>query len=164
MVNKKPKIIFYILFFFAVSSLVIYILFPSIKKKNIYLDYRNEFPNVKFYNIDSNVKSRDQLLISKDNVIFYLSKSCNLSVEMLKNYKKIIVEKDNINYLFIWEDEIPASEINKWNIPIYNNYYLDNKYSFSNYFPTYFIVDKNFLVVFKTTDYNSFLNKYDEIS
>lgn len=164
MVSKKSKTIFHILFFFAATSLTIYIFSSLINKKNTYLEYGSKFPNIKFYNIDSDAKSRDQLLISEDNVIFYLSRSCNLSVEMLKNYKRIILEKDSINYLFIWEDGIPVSEIDKWNIPIYSNYHLNNRYSFSNYFPTYFIVDKNSFVVFKTTDYNSFLNKYNEIS
>jgi len=160
---KKVKLFLNVIVILLLILLVGYFIQDKflIKTKQIYIEYGDEFPNIKIIdskNIQYNIKDK---LTGKVNLICYVNKYCSSCMEELSLINKLLYTdaiNEKISIILLWKDEIPVSNLMKNNIDAKLNYSLNNKYELGNSTPCFYFVE-NEVICFKTNETNKLINK-----
>lgn len=147
---------------FLISLLIVILCFLACKGKpansytNYDLVYGDEFHGFDIYDVDGNLAE----LPEKSLAGFYVSKGCGSCASAIRNIDRFskIFKSDDLDYIVLWEDEIPKNLIKKYNIEENKNYSLDGKSKLFGITPSYFIL-KEGKVDFQTEDMDMFLRK-----
>ncbi len=87
-------------------------------------------------------------------VIIFAWDKCGDCRSQYENYSNLIklYDNQNLDIIFIWDDKIPVSDMNNAQIPLEKHYSANGKVKFTDWVPTYFVVDKNNKITKSLTD------------
>lgn len=140
-----------------------YIVKSSEPTKKIYLEFGDTFSGVEM--TDVNGKMIDDLGGSERyTVVMYLSSSCSSCIESLSDFNRFSrVFGSGLNYVILWYDEIPTYSLEKFLIDESVNYSLKQKTKISTSTPTYFILDKDNVIVYRDVNRVNMIEKLIEL-
>lgn len=104
---------------------------------------------------------KEKPLNSDYQVVFYLTERCSTCIEILRvihRFEKLFCS-EKLDYVIYWEDKIPESILEKYSIANERNFSLNGKVKLSAITPTFFILNKENLVQFTTTDFDLIVKK-----
>lgn len=140
-----------------------YIVKSSEPAKKVYLEFGDTFSGVEM--TDVNGKMIDDLESSERyTVVMYLSSSCSSCIESLSDFNRFSqIFGRGLNYVILWYDEIPTHSLEKLSIDESVNYSLMQETKISTSTPTYFILDKDNVIVFRDVDRANMIEKLIEL-
>lgn len=132
--------------------------FASTLPDMLYYEYGDNFdPPIVYLDGDMSVNG---FSTSQYTLVLYLSPTCGSCVDTIRNANKVmsILGDDLLNYLFIFEEEVPENLIKKYQLP--SEYVaMSAGHRLSQSVPTFFIIDPNGDVFFKSIDFSSAIEK-----
>lgn len=158
--NKKKIVLFIIVTLAILGTLLIIVnLFEKINPSYLIFDRGDNLSKLAV--LDINDKNTTITFEKENTFIFYVNKNCNPCREKLGSISLIlnIFKEESMDFIILWEDEIPYSLIEKYNIDKKINYKLKNKERIATYTPSYFYIGKGGALKFQTDDFGKILNK-----
>lgn len=126
------------------------------KPTNFDLVYGDDFEGFNIYNIDGTEAYIDDKSIAG----FYVSNGCGSCGSVVRNVDKFrkIFQSEYLDYMVLWEDEVPKNLIQKYALQSDKNYSLNGESKLFVITPSFFIL-KDGKIDFQTEDIEMFLNK-----
>ncbi len=128
-----------------------------------YLEYGDSFKEIEIR--DYNNQLSDLNLGNDYTIIFHLSASCHSCIDKIDGFKNLInsFSSSQLEFRFLWTDEIPKQVISEYGISDLLNYSLNGKYTLSDIFPEAYILDNDGKIIFKCNSMENLVNKMVEI-
>lgn len=129
-----------------------------------YLEYGDSFSGIEIY--DMTGKLADDLFDDTpklQTVILYLAAECSGCMETILDFNRFeSIFGEEVNFILLWENEIPKNLIKKYNIDS-KSYALKGKTKLSISTPTFYLIDGDKKVVFKDVDQSNLIQKLIEL-
>lgn len=132
-----------------------------------YLKSGDPIRNVIVYDLFGESTPITDITKEKTSVLFYVRSTCRDCRAEFPNYKEFVSKSqshEDYNVIFLWDGEIPFDDLKTLNIPDEINYSNRKEYKLNSWVPTYFVIDKNSVVIYKSINFSSlleFFNNYN---
>lgn len=143
------------------------LLYQNTMKNNIeysYLEYGDDFSEIEMYDETGKIVDLSFGDGSKAaTAVLYLTAECSGCIETISDFNRFkSVFGEEVNFIFLWEDDIPRNLIKKHGIDAIS-YTLKGKTKLSTSTPTFYLIDGNKKIVFKDVDQSNLIQKLIEV-
>lgn len=129
-----------------------------------YLEYGDNFSGIEVYDMSGSlVNALFDDTPEAPTVILYLAAECSGCMETISDFNRFeAVFSEDVNFIFLWENEIPKNLIKKYDIDS-KSYTLKGKTKLSISTPTFYLIDCDKKIVFKDVDQSNLIQKIIEL-
>ncbi len=143
------------------------LLYQNTMKNNVeysYLEYGDDFSEIEMYDETGKIVDLPFGDGSKAaTTVLYLTAECSGCIETISDFNRFkSVFGEEVNFIFLWEDDIPRNLIKKHGIDAIS-YTLKGKTKLSTSTPTFYLIDGNKKIVFKDVDQSNLIQKLIEV-
>lgn len=143
------------------------LLYQNTMKNNVeysYLEYGDDFSEIEMYDETGKIVDLPFGDGSKAaTTVLYLTAECSGCIETISDFNRFkSVFGEEVNFIFLWEDDIPRNLIKKHGIDAIS-YTLKGKTKLSTSTPTFYLIDSNKKIVFKDVDQSNLIQKLIEV-
>lgn len=124
--------------------------------------YGDQFDGVIFYDNEGNV-AENIFIGTNYSIVVNISSGCGSCLDLLSRLPRLLDIYDELDFKIVWNDKIPTSLVDKYQIPSEINFSLNGEAVLDVQYPIMFILDESGTVRFKDIDMTNILDKIHDL-
>ncbi len=130
-----------------------------------YIQVDDELPDLPIVDMGGNEHSLRDLIGEKYTLMIYARSTCKDCQAYFKEYSELLTDVDNDYYAayIVWDDNVSEDTLEINHFSAERCYSTRRQYRLNNWVPTYYIIDPDGKIVFKTEDYEDLSQKLTDM-